>query len=152
MVDERASKSLGHRGTAYGKAAQITTDQDIAAVVQDKVSEGLRNKGYTVVPYAGASTGLSIEVRSLDYSTSQGFWTGGVAVNASMKAVAKKPGDTYERMYRSDKERRVAVVPTAGKNQEDLNDGLSGVLAQLFDDVGLFRFLNNGNAHSANAE
>ncbi|HEL7612268.1 TPA: YajG family lipoprotein [Stenotrophomonas maltophilia] len=141
VVDERPTKSLGHRGNAYGRAAEITTNQDLAAVVQDKISEGLSNRGYKVVPYEGASTKLSVELRALEYSTSTGFWSGGVAVNAAMKAVASKPGDTYERIYRSDEERRVQFAPTATKNEEDLNKGVSAIISALFEDVGLFRFI-----------
>lgn len=141
VVDERPTKSLGHRGNIHGRAAEITTNQDLAAVIHDKISEGLSNRGYAVVPYDGASTKLSVELRSLEYSTSTGFWSGGVAVNAAMKAVASKPGDTYEKMYRSDAERRVQFVPTAGKNEQDLNNGVSAIITDLFDDVGLFKFI-----------
>ncbi|WP_313178948.1 YajG family lipoprotein [Stenotrophomonas sp.] len=152
VVDERPTKSLGHRGNLHGRAAEITTNQDLAAVVHDKISEGLSNRGYAVVPYDGASTKLSIELRSLEYSTSTGFWSGGVAVNASMKAVASKPGDTYEKMYRSDAERRVQFVPTAGKNEQDLNNGVSAIITDLFDDAGLFRFIRPGQSVSAAVE
>ncbi|MFE6031693.1 YajG family lipoprotein [Streptomyces niveus] len=141
VVDERPTKSLGHRGNIGGRGAEITTNQDLAVVVQSKISEGLSNRGYKVVPYDGASTKLSVELRSLEYSTSTGFWSGGVAVNAAMKAVAIKPGDTYEKMYRSDAERRVQFVPTAGKNEQDLNNGVSAIIADLFADVGLFKFI-----------
>ena len=141
VIDERPTKSLGHRGNFHGKAAEITTTQDIAKVFEDQLAKGLASRGFKVVPYSDAPTKLSIEVRSLEYSTSIGFWSGGVAVNAAMKAEAAKPGHTYEKMYISDKERRVLFVPAAGKNQEDLNNGVSSVLGELFDDAALFKFL-----------
>jgi len=151
VIDERPTKSLGHRGNIHGRAAEITTNQDLAAVFHDKISEGLSNRGYKVVPYDGASTKLSVELRSLEYSTSTGFWSGGVAVNAAMKAVASKPGDTYERMYRSDSERRVQFVPTAGKNEQDLNNGVSAIITDMFDDVGLFKFIRPSQVAPAGA-
>lgn len=64
-----------------------------------------------------------------------------MAVNAAMKAIAAKPGGTYEKMYISDKERRVLFVPGAEKNQQDLNNGVSSVLSELFADSDLFQFL-----------
>jgi len=149
VVDERPTKSLGHRGNFHGKAAEITTTQDIAKVFEEQVAEGLTSRGFRVVPYSESATKLSIEIRALEYSTSIGFWSGGVAVNAAMKAVAAKPGDSYEKMYISDKERRVLFVPAAGKNQEDLNNGVSSVLGELFADASLFKFL--APKESANA-
>jgi uncharacterized lipoprotein YajG len=143
VVDERVNKSLGRRGTAYGAAAEITTDQDVAALVQEKVKEGLTRKGFTVVDFsAPANASLTLELRALEYSTSQGFWTGGVNVDGAIKAIAARPGDSYERMYRADSEHRVVVVPTAGKNSEWINSALSELLGQVFEDVGLFRFLS----------
>lgn len=152
VVDERPTKSLGHRGNFHGKAAEITTTQDIAKVFEEQVAEGLTSRGFKVVPYSESATRLSIEIRALEYSTSIGFWSGGVAVNAAMKAVAAKPGDSYEKMYISDKERRVLFVPAAGKNQEDLNNGVSSVLGELFADSTLFQFLAPKAGTTAGAE
>lgn len=141
VVDERPSKSLGHRGNFHGKAAEITTQQDIAQVFESQIAAGLAKRGFKVVPYSASSKKLSIEVRALEYSTSIGFWSGGVAVNAAMKAIAAKPDGSYEKMYISDKERRVLFVPGAEKNQQDLNNGVSSVLSELFADSDLFQFL-----------
>ena len=143
VVDERSSKSLGNRGTAYGKAAEISAADDVSAVVHEKIAEGLKRKGYAVTDYnENASPRLSVELRSLEYGTSTGFWTGGVKVQAALKGVATRDGKVYEKMYRSEKENRVVVVPTAEKNQEWINAGLTDVLTQVFDDIGLFRHLS----------
>jgi len=142
VVDERESKSLGNRGAAFGKAAKITSAEDIASVVQDNVRQGLINKGFTVVAYdAAAPVSLTIEVRALSYETSTGFWTGGVEVKSALKAIGVRDTKTYEKMYRSDDEKRVVVVPTAGKNEEWINTALTDVLRQVFDDLGLIRHL-----------
>jgi len=141
-VDERASKSLGNRGAAFGKGAEISSTEDIAAVVHEKIADGLRKKGFAVTDYnETASPRLSVEVRSLEYDTSIGFWTGGVKVQAALKAVAVRDGKTYERMYRTDKERRVVIVPGAGKNEQWINEAVTDVLTQVFDDTGLYRHL-----------
>lgn len=151
--DERASTSLGHRGTAYGAAAEITTDQDLASLIRSKVAEGLTSEGYRVVNYdQGGGTRLMLQLRDLKYSTSTGFWTGGVEVAGALKATASDGGSVYEKLYRTDKKTRVVVVPTAGKNQEWLNSALSDLLRQVFDDSGLSHFLtqaaSNGTASS----
>lgn len=144
VVDERSSKSLGHRGTAYGAAAEITAAQDVAVVVHDQLVTGLQKKGFSVVDYkSNTNPRLTVEVRSLEYSTSQGFWTGGVKIESALKVQAASGTDNYERMYRSEKEERVVVVPTASTNEQWINGALSDVLKQVFEDIGLFRFLAN---------
>ena len=146
VSDERPSKSLGRRGTGYGAAAEITAAQNIAAVVQKEIVAGLNKKGFAAMDGEGkANARLSVEVRLLEYSTSQGFWTGGVNVKGALKAVATRNGQTYEKMYRTDKEERVVVVPTAETNEKWINDALSEVLRQLLDDSGLVMFLTKEN-------
>ena len=143
VTDERPSKSLGRRGAAYGAAAEITAAQDVAMIVQNEIIAGLSKKGFAAAKGdPGARAKLMVEVRLLEYSTSQGFWTGGVHIKGALKAVASKDGKSYEKMYRSEKEERIVVVPTAEKNEKWINDALSDVLTQLLDDKGLVMFLS----------
>lgn len=141
VVDERPSTSLGRRGTAYGAAAEITAGSDLEAVVRNKISEALSAHGFNVNDGGASDARLKVEVHLLEYSTSQGFWTGGVQIQGALKAVAAKGGGTYEQMYRSNREERVAVVPTAKTNEEWINSALSDVLTQLVSDQKLIEFL-----------
>jgi len=50
-------------------------------------------------------------------------------------------GRWYDKIYRSDKQERVAVVPTAEVNERWINSTLSDVMNQLFQDNGLFMFI-----------
>jgi uncharacterized lipoprotein YajG len=144
VIDERPSKSLGRRGTGLAPAAEITAAQDVAMVVQQQVVDGLRKKGFNPVDYnEHNNTRLTVEIRLLEYSTSVGFWTGGVHVKGALKAIAVRNGESYERMYRSEKEERIVVVPTAETNEEWINAALSDMLSQLFEDTGLFKFLSS---------
>lgn len=142
VVDERPSKSLGRRGTGMIAAAEITAAEDIAVVVQRSLMDGLRKKGFNPIDSSeGNDPRLTIEVRLLEYSTSQGFWTGGVHIKGALKAVAVRGADNYERMYRTEKEERIVIVPTAEMNEQWINDALTSVLNQVFEDAGLFKFL-----------
>ena len=142
VLDERASKSLGHRGTAYGAAAEITEEQDLAVVVKQQLVEGLRKKGFNPVEFnASKEPRLTIEIRLLEYTTSQGFWTGGVHVKGALKASALRAAENYEHFYRSEKEERVVIVPTAESNEKLINSALSDLLNQVFEDTALFQFL-----------
>ena len=51
VIDERPSKSLGRCGSAYGAAAEITSTQDLAMIVQQQVMDGLRKKGFNPVEF-----------------------------------------------------------------------------------------------------
>lgn len=143
VMDERPSKSLGHRGSAYGKAAEITSLEEIAVIVQREVANGLRKKGFTTADYSHeASPRMTIEIRLLEYSTSTGFWTGGVHIKGALKVQATNAGKSYEKFYRSEKEERVVVVPTAETNEKWINDALSDLLTQLLEDNALIQFLS----------
>jgi uncharacterized lipoprotein YajG len=135
VVDERPDKGLGHRGTAYGKGAPITTEQDMESLILEELLTGLAKKGFTPMRCgADNEPNLKVEIRLFKYSTSTGFWTGGIHTKAAFKVFADAHGNTYEKMYRVDNEDRVVVVPTAETNQEYLNKLLTDVLLQLFED------------------
>lgn len=143
VVDERASQSLGHRGGAGGAAAEITTDSDVKAIVLEQVIRALQDQGFTVLgPTAQGNANLTVEVRLLQYSTSVGFWTGGIQIEATLEARAEKAGKSFEQMYRVKNEQRVVVVPTADKNAEWINASLGDVITKLVTDQKLLAFLS----------
>lgn len=142
VVDERASQSLGHRGSAAGAAAEITTNSDVKAIVSEQVIHALQNEGFTVLgPTAQGNANLTVEVRLIQYSTSVGFWTGGIQIEATLEAKAEKAGKNFEQMYRVKNEQRVVVVPTADKNAEWINAALGDVITKLVTDQKLLTFL-----------
>jgi uncharacterized lipoprotein len=142
VVDERASLAIGRRGTAYGDAAAITSDQNVAAVIEAELIKGLQKKGFTVVGAgAAAPATLSAELRLLDYSTSTGMWTGGIHLRTTIKARAARGESVYEQTYRAEREERVMVVPTAEKNQEWINDSLADAIGQILSDDALLKSL-----------
>lgn len=143
VVDERASQSLGHRGGAGGAAAEITTDSDVKTIVLEQVIRALQDQGFTVLgPTAQGNANLTVEVRLLQYSTSVGFWTGGIQIEATLEARAEKAGKSFEQMYRVKNEQRVVVVPTADKNAEWINASLGDVITKLVTDQKLLAFLS----------
>jgi uncharacterized lipoprotein YajG len=139
VTDERDSQDIGHRGSALiNKAATISSEQNLAEVFRQAVFDGLKAKGFAPTD-SNKSTGpqLKIEIRALDYSTSTGFWTGGVDTKAAIKAIVTNSGTTYENFYRSSNEERVVVVPTADHNTELINKVVNDVLSQLLADQAL---------------
>ena len=135
VVDERPKQIIGHRGTAYGAAAEITSNQDVAGVIREKVSEGLSSKGFRVVSGAGQPpTSMKVEIRLIEYTTSTGFWTGGIHTRAAFKGICKNGRQEYENIYRQENEERVVVVPTAETNEEWINRVVGQALEKIFRD------------------
>lgn len=142
VVDGRPSKSLGYFGKTRDASSEITTAQDITAVVAQEILTGMRNKGFVVVD--GKSKGdakLTVEVRLLDYSTAPDTLTGSVNIKSALRVVAAKNGKYLEKTYRADNEKRVVVVPSAATNEQWINEAFSDVLRQLFADSQLSLFL-----------
>lgn len=143
VVDERTTTEIGRRGTGMMDGAVITTTQDVAALFRDAVKEGISNKGFVVVPEASGSTRqLRIDIRTLEYETSMGFWSGGVHTRAALKATVLHGGAAqYDNVYRDEAEDRVQVVPGAKANNERINMVINGVITKLFADQKLLGVL-----------
>jgi hypothetical protein len=70
--------------------AKISIDQDLAMLIKEQLTAGLKEKGFKIVSYEpNAERTLSVELRSLEYNTSMGFWTGGVEVSGALKVDAE---------------------------------------------------------------
>ena len=146
VADERESDTVGNRGAAMMKGAKITLEQDLSAVVQSALIEMLQKKGFDVRHDGtyGMHPSLKVDIRGLEYSTSTGFWTGGVQVTAALKATVEAETERYENFYRFDNEDRVVVVPGADSNNERINAALNDVLHQLIRDRKLLEMLAQG--------
>lgn len=142
VVDERPTQHIGHRGAGIS-GATISLEQDLTAVVQSAVSDMLQQKGFDVTHTSESQhdSSLRVDIRGLTYSTSMGFWTGGVRVTAAIRAEAVSSVEKYDNFYRYDSEDRVVVVPTAASNNEKINAGLNDVLRQMFGDQKLLEVL-----------
>lgn len=148
IIDERPSKSLGHRAHAYGPAGEITATQELASVLDRQIKNGLRKKGFTLVDYsATADPKLTIEIRLFEYTMSQGF-TFGLHVKGALKAFASLSKDNYENFYRTEVEERVFTAPTAATNESVINAGLTKLLNEMFRDSKLFNFLAGKRSNS----
>lgn len=142
VADERDTQEIGNRGSAvFNKAGKITSDQNLSEVFRQAIFDGLKSNGFVPTDFSNSPTRqLKVEIRALNYSTSTGFWTGGVDTKATIKGIATTAGISYENMYRSANEERVVFVPTADHNAELINKVVSDVLSKLFEDQAL---LNN---------
>lgn len=145
VIDERDNSSLGRRGNGGFRGAEIRSEQDLVQVIEQVVAEGLVSKGFhpqrTGEASGIAGSQLRVDLRSLEYSTSAGFFTGGVHVNAALKASVNRETTVYERVYRINEEERTVVVPAASYNETLLNTALQTLLLQMLEDEQLLRAL-----------
>lgn len=82
------------------------------------------------------------ELRTLKYETAVGLWTGGNIGTAAIKVIATNPkGKTYEKSYRGQKEIRTAFVGSQETNAKVINGALNDVIAKIFEDKELMKFL-----------
>ena len=142
VVDDRDQTIIGRRGSAYGPAAKIQTNQDLAGLLREAVADGLRRKGFALAQTGSPASSMRVELRTLAYDASMGLWTAGNVGSAVVKVIATAPsGKTYEKSYRGQREIRTAFVGSQETNANVINDALSDALDQVFSDEELLKNL-----------
>jgi len=140
-IDKRASETIGHRGVDSQNAA-ITTTQNVAALFQEKIIEGLRQKGFSASAFAGQPGRLLIvEIRQIDYTTDMEFWKGIVKTEAVLGASMIKDGVKFEQSYSGKRTENTVEAPGAKTNERLINGAISDALQRLFEDENLIRYL-----------
>ncbi len=143
VLDEREDFLIGKRGTGMIRGAKIVTDQDVVEIFNTVIAEGLQHYGFFVVGRSeDVPTKLKVEIRSLNYDVTMGFWTGGNMGKSSLKVVATVNDKIYEKMYRGEKEIRTAFVASQETNSKIINAAVSEVLEAMFRDKQLLEFLS----------
>ncbi|HEY2987284.1 MAG TPA: YajG family lipoprotein [Candidatus Binatia bacterium] len=137
-VDERTSAVIGSRGMKGGAAAsaEITSTQDVLAVVQTALLDGLKRKGYRpTVEEGSVQHGLRVDIRNLEYGVTPGIFTGTLRTEVALKAGCIVNGtQSYDRMYRGEDKDSVFFVQFASANERYLNSALSKAIESLLDD------------------
>jgi len=137
-VDERTSTVIGSRGLKGGAAssAEITSSQDVLAVVQTSLLNGLRRKGFKpALEETSLQNGLRVDIRNLEYSLTPGIVMGNLRAEAALKATCMADGkQSYDRMYRGEETDRVFFVQFASANERYINSALSKAIQGLLDD------------------
>lgn len=143
VVDDRATKSLGRRGSGYGPAASITAGGDLSVIIREELTKGLQAKGFKVVERKkSARNDLKIEIRNLKYTTSQGLFTTGIHVASAFKVYAKNRKSSIDKMYRFQKDKNAFFVPRASTNEKWINQVLSNTLEKILSDEELLTHLS----------
>ena len=142
VIDDRDQRVIGQRGV--GSIGSDISSPQLVDYIQRQVVQGFQSRGFVLVsdnqPHDMSAT---VFLRSFKWHTQMGFWTGGENVHVSIKADAtnSKTKESLVKTYQYDHEKRVLFVSFGEEITRRMNAGLSDVLAQLFSDDELMRFL-----------
>ena len=143
VLDTRPSLRIGYRGLD-SKLAEITTDQDLAPLLQKKIIEGLTQQGFRALPSSEQPNRLlKIELRTLQYTTDMDFWKGTIRTKAAIQAYSKADDFIFDQLYVAEREEAVVEAPRAKANERLINGVISDVLQRLLADQKLARVLAN---------
>jgi uncharacterized lipoprotein YajG len=133
-VDERTSNVLGVRG-GQGIGAEITAD-DVEGVVNRSLIDGLRQIGFQpTLQRVGGAPELRVEIRTVEYKITTGFWAGGLDANVALKAICiVGEARPYERLHRGHHEETILVVQSASQNELYINSALSRAIESVLAD------------------
>jgi uncharacterized lipoprotein YajG len=141
VLDRRPSQTLGHRGLE-SKNAAIKTEQNVAALFQERIIEGLTRKGFSAVPHEGQPGRLlTVEIRQIDYTAEMEFWKGVAKTEVTLNVSVIKDGVRFERNYSGKRSEKTIEAPSAKTNERLINNAITDALQRLFEDQSLMRYL-----------
>ena len=143
VLDTRLSVRIGFRGLD-SKLAEITTDENLASIFQQRIIEGLTRQGFKAVAASEQpARELKVEIRALQYTTDMDFWKGTIRTKASIQAHSKTEDAVYDKLYVAERQQTVMEAPGAKTNASLINGTISDVLQRLLADEKLSRLLAN---------
>ena len=141
--DRRASEIIGYRGLG-SQNASITTKQDIPALFEAKIIEGLGAKGFKAVAFTDQSAGvLTVDVMEIRYTTDLEFMKGSMQALAVLRVFVSKNGLFFDQHYSGNRKEAILEAPQASRNEQIINAAISDVVQRMFEDGRLLSFLAN---------
>lgn len=141
VVDSRESSAIGSRGGMYKSTSLITLANDLPTAIRDVASKQFREMGFVVQAAPGASADIRIFVDKLSYSDPETSAVGfDVSLESVLRVEARQNRDVYNGRYQVKTNRTYATVPGRDRNEEMINEVLSGSLQRLFNDPKLLAF------------
>ena len=137
VPDDRSDKIIGYR-SYEGASARITSDEDLARVFRETVSEGLTHLGFRVVPSAGDGVRqLRLSIRELR----SWYLHDRVYAKAMLNYEASYGGGRLRRDLGAEIDEMTLIIPTAAGNQNRINDVLSRSVDAVLQDKDLLSYL-----------
>ena len=142
VADDRDSELVGQRSTIGAKIKAT----NLLSQLRTAVKELFEAKGYRLVTESQAFAVVSVKLRGVSFEYTMGFWTGGQHISVTLGLRARKGNgwSEYEKIYRSQEERRRFVVAYGEEIDQRLSNHMNAVLRQIATDEALHAFLTEG--------
>lgn len=139
VVDDRDQRVIGQRGVG-GAGADVSSPQ-LVEYLQYQVVQGFQSRGFVVVTDDSPhDISLTFFLRSFKWHTQSGGDS--VYVSIRVDATNSETQESFIKSYHYDDKQQLGFFPTTGEIiTSRMNAGLSDILAQLFSDDDLRRFL-----------
>ena len=144
VVDSRDSKKLGRVGDPKKEMVDVTLDEDFLPLLNQRVTEVLEQRGFSVVPDSGAMTrSISVSIDSLVLNSAKRPLDFETELKAELSAEAHNALGKYDRAYYVRTYKTTAGPPYAKHSNELVNDAVSQALSDMLNDDKLFELLAN---------
>jgi uncharacterized lipoprotein YajG len=143
VADERPKSTLGTRGVR-GIGSEISVEGDLSQSIKKSINDGLKRANFSPVETRTEDgRELRVEIRNLDYTVIQGFWSGTLKTECGLKAICiignNRP---YEKLYRGEFEESIQVIQSEEANERYINSAVSKAINALLNDQQLLQSLS----------
>ncbi len=140
-VDSRDQLAFGTRGGVYKETSLVQPANDVKVAIEDAVRKGLQEQGYNAFNPEAEATRLEVRLEQLDYVPEKGSVVNSVTISLILAGEASRPDTSYTGTYKSSVKHDLPLTPTANRNQEMINEILSGAITRMLEDPKMQDFL-----------
>ncbi len=140
-VDSRDQLAFGTRGGVYKETSLVQPANDVKAAVEEAVRQGLQQQGFNAFNPGENATRLEVRLEQLDYVPEEGSVVNTVTLSLILAGEASRPDVAYTGTYKSSVKHDLPLTPSAKRNQEMINEILSGAITRMLEDPKMQDFL-----------
>ncbi len=142
VADTRNTKKLGEVGDPNKEMFDVMLDEDFTALLNERMTEALEKRGFSVVPESGAMTrSISVEINSLILNSVKRPLDFETELKAEVSATAHNTNEKYDRAYYVRTYKITAGPPFEKHSNQLVNDAISQALTDMLNDDRLFEML-----------
>ncbi len=140
-VDSRDQEAFGTRGGVYKNTALVRPANDVKSAIEDAIRKGLQTQGFNAFNPGENATRLEVRLEQLDYVPEEGSVVNEVTLTLTLLAEASRGDVLHTGTYKSSVVHDLPLTPSANRNQQMVNDILSGAINRLLKDPEMLAFL-----------
>ena len=144
-IDSRDQAAFGTRGGVYKETSLVQPANDVKTAIADAVRQGLQKQGYNAFNPGPDATRLEVRLERLDYVPEEGSVVNSVDLSLTLMGVASRSEVSYTGTYKSGVTHELPLTPSANRNQEMINEILSGAITRMLEDPKMQHFLQGND-------